>query len=405
MSFPHPTHELPLTPAQFFLFLFFSLDVSSILARPSLGSEHARSQHTVIKRDAFSDSGLALASWIWLTEPNLLTTAPVGAVAFIKTFHTPSGKTAATAQIAMTADNNFTLYVNGQPVGASLDSWEDAQVFDAALNASVNIFSVLAVNDGSTAPSSANPAGLLAAIHIKYTDGSNDTVLSDSTWLVSGTVPADFPLPADLSSFSPAEVATKYGAGPWGTSVVIPSTVSDSLNLTGSTWIWSTSNAGANAPVGNVGFRKTVAVPSGKTASWATVILSVDNSFDLYVNGLYIGSPPFDNNAPGSVSSWEYAQRFNVTLNPSTNIFTVVGKNFPPQQTGGTSGAGLIAALLIQYTDGSSDIVRTDATWLTGPFTSFAFIPGSGGLHPGVLDPTGILRGRRRGAKLGSPTH
>ncbi|KAJ6585580.1 hypothetical protein B0H19DRAFT_424819 [Mycena capillaripes] len=356
----------------FVLLAFFHIVVH---AHPSPGPEHAQTWRTVIKRDAFSDTGLSLASWIWLKEPDLLTTAPAGAVAFIKSFNTPSNKTAATAQIAITVDNNFTLYVNGQPVGASLplhDAWEDAQVFSVALNASTNIFSVLGINDGFEATPSANPAGLLAAIRVQYTDGSNETVLSDDTWLVSGTVPADFPLPANLSPFTPAEVATKYGAGPWGTSISLPSTDSSPLNLTGSAWVWSISNAGTNAPVGNVGFRKTIVAPSGKTASWATAILSVDNSFDFYVNGLYIGSPPFDNNAPTSSGSWRYAQRFNVSLNPSTNVFTVVGKNFPSQTTGGTSGAGLIAALLIKYTDGSSDIVRTNTTWLTGTFTSLS---------------------------------
>ncbi|KAJ7621924.1 hypothetical protein DFH06DRAFT_768830 [Mycena polygramma] len=321
------------------------------------------------KRDAFSDSGLALASWIWLPEPDLLTTAPAGEVAFIKAFPSPTGKTAASALVAMTADNNFTLYVNGQPIGAG-SAWQTAQVFSVALNGSTNMFSVRGVNSALGAPASANPAGLLAAIRIHYSDGSNDTVISDNTWVVSGAVPADFPLPADLSPFVPAQVVVKYGSGVWGTSVGVPSPNPNPLDLSTSSWIWSTSNSGPNAPVGTVGFRKTTVAPSGKSASSATVILSVDNSFELYLNGQYIGSPPYDNNAPASTGSWEYAQRFNVALAPSTNVFTVLATNFAPQQAGGTSGAGFIAALQIEYADGSSEIVRSDATWLTGPAAS-----------------------------------
>ncbi|KAJ6487240.1 hypothetical protein C8R47DRAFT_518775 [Mycena vitilis] len=321
------------------------------------------------KRDAFSDSGLALASWIWLPEPDLLTTAPAGDVAFIKTFSSPTGKTATSALVAMTADNNFTLHVNGQPIGAGND-WQTAQVFSVALNTSTNVFSMLGVNSATDAPADANPAGLLAAIRIRYSDGSNDTVVSDNTWVVSGTVPADFPLPADLSAFVPAQVAVKYGSGPWGTSVGIPSPTSAPLDLSTSSWIWSTSNSGPNAPVGTQGFRKTITAPSGKIASSATVILSVDNSFDLYLNGQYIGSPPYDNNTPNDAASWLNAQRFNVTLAPSTNVFTVLAINFAPMTPGGGSGAGFIAALQIEYADGSSEIVRSDATWLTGPAAS-----------------------------------
>ncbi len=64
-------------------------------------------QHAPIleKRDAFSDSGLSSASWIWLPEPKLITSAPSGNVAFIKTLATPTGKTASSAQIAITVDN------------------------------------------------------------------------------------------------------------------------------------------------------------------------------------------------------------------------------------------------------------------------------------------------------------
>ncbi|KAJ7342786.1 hypothetical protein DFH08DRAFT_782629 [Mycena albidolilacea] len=339
---------------------------------PSVLTQHAGP--ILEKRDAFSSSGLASASWIWLPEPDLLTTAPTGSVAFTKTVVTASGKTAASASISIAVDNNFTLWCNAQPIGASDGTaeagWQTAQILSAALNATSNVFSVLGTNSNPDTPGAANPAGLLAAIRIFYTDGSNDTVLSDSTWLVSGTIPADFPLPHDLSSFVHAQVATKYGSGAWGTSVTVPTPSPNPLNLTGSSWIWSTSNAGADAPVGTVGFRKTVVSPSGKSATSATVLLSADNTFQLLINGQYVGAPPFDNNAADSAGSWEYAQRFTVALTPSTNVFTVLATNFPPQQVGGTSGAGLVAALQIRYSDGSTAIVGTDASWLAGPSTS-----------------------------------
>jgi hypothetical protein len=49
----------------------------------------------------------------------------------------------------------------------------------------------------------------------------------------------------------------------------------------------------------------------------------------LLINGQYVGAPPIDNNAVGSIGSWEYAQRFAVTLTPSTNVFTVPCDKLP----------------------------------------------------------------------------
>ncbi|KAJ7785703.1 hypothetical protein B0H16DRAFT_1400346 [Mycena metata] len=325
------------------------------------------------KRDAFSDTGLSSASWIWLPEPDILVTAPTGDVAFIKTFATPAGKNATSALITLTVDNNFTCWLNGQPIGASDpegDGWMTAHILRVALNASANVFSVLGANANPASPGANNPAGLLAAIHILYTDGSDDIVLSDSTWLASGSVPSDFPLPADLSTFVKVQIAAKYGSGPWATSVGLPSPTENPLDLTGSLWVWSVSNASVVAPVGKAGFRKSIPTPANKIAVSATVLLSCDNTFDLFVNGQYIGSPPFDNNA-NAVASWAFAQRFNVTLTKSTNVFTVIGTNFVSQADAAlASPAGLVAAVQVEYQDGSSDIFRSDASWLTSPAAS-----------------------------------
>ncbi|KAF7348105.1 hypothetical protein MSAN_01763100 [Mycena sanguinolenta] len=330
-------------------------------------------ERTLERRDAFSDSGLSLASWIWLPEPDLQTTAPTGSIAFLQTLTSPAGKNATSASIAITADNNFTLWVNGQPIGASdgtvTDVWTAAQVFTAALNASVNVFSVLGSNTGTVTP---NPAGLLAAISLLFTDGTTQMAFSDNTWIVSATIPSDFPSPHDLSSFVQAEVAATYGSGPWGTGVTIPASDLDPLSLTGSAWIWSTANASVSAAIGSVGFRKTVTSPAGNIATSATVLLTADNTFQLFINSQYIGAPPVDSNTAGAISSWEYAQLFtDVALMPTTNVFTVLATNFAATSTANDpSSAGIIAALQITFSDGTTEVVRTDTTWLAGTYTS-----------------------------------
>ncbi|KAJ7108615.1 hypothetical protein C8R44DRAFT_857570 [Mycena epipterygia] len=337
---------------------FILCHVPFLFVQASLHKSIAR-HNGIRKRDPLSDSELESASWIWTSGPT------TGNVAFLKTFTSATGKTAATATISMTAVNKFTVWVNGQPIGASGDGandWQSAQVLSAALNSSTNTFSVLAVNNansGSPAP------GLLAAIQVKYSDGSIDTVVSDSSWAVSAAIPSDFPTPSDTSNFASATVSAPFGSGPWGKSVTVAS-AANAPSLSGSAWIWSSSTAASDAPVGTVGFRKTVATPSGKSAQSATILLTVDNGFTLYVNGDYVGAPPGAPQTP----NFRQAQQFTVGLNGGSNIFTIFGSNIPDAGSTDAGPAGIIAVISIQYSDGSSSLVPTDTSWLSGAFTS-----------------------------------
>ncbi|KAJ7742726.1 hypothetical protein DFH07DRAFT_964435 [Mycena maculata] len=309
--------------------------------------------NTIGRRD-----GLTSASWIWTSA------ATTGNVAFLNTFDSAAGKTATSATISMAAVNQFTLWVNGQPIGASND-WQSAQVFSAALNASTNTFSVLAVNNAITG---SPPPGLVAAIQIAYSDGSGDTVVSDSSWTVSAVIPSDFPTPATTSAFTPATVAAAFGSGAWGNSVTLAAATPNVPSLSASTWIWSTSGAASNAAVGTVGFRKTVATPSGKTAQSATLLVTADNGFNLYVNGDYVGSSP----GVPVIPDFRRAQQFTVGLDAASNTFTIFGENIPNAGSTSAGPAGVLAAITIVYSDGSTSDVTTDTSWLTGPFTSVA---------------------------------
>ncbi|KAJ6544024.1 hypothetical protein B0H19DRAFT_1169365 [Mycena capillaripes] len=302
------------------------------------------------------------ASWIWAPTSNGSVSTAAGNVAFLKVIPTPTGKTASGAVISMTAADSFTLFVNGQPIGASKYTAGTAVVLRAALNASVNTFSVLVTNDGNPG---APPPGLLAAIQVLYTDSPSDTFVSNSSWLAASNIPSDFPTPADLSSFELAVVIAPNGQAPWGSVSPLPADPSP-LTLTDSTWIWSTVNANTVADVGSVGFRKTFVTPFGKTAQTATILLTVDNSFQLYVNNVYVGTPP-----QPAAGVWQYAQQFTVNLNATSNVFTVIAQNYPsdtPHSPG--NAAGFIAAIKVLYQDGSSDIIRTNSSWLNSNLIS-----------------------------------
>ncbi|KAJ7766353.1 hypothetical protein DFH07DRAFT_352252 [Mycena maculata] len=373
------------------LFLTFSLYMPSIHIHARLTSVR---RSVPLRRDTVTDTGtvsnstMASASWIWAANSNGAASTAPGNVAFIRNFTTPSGQSASSALIAMTAVDSFYLWVNGQPIGYSStgqNAWKSAQVLSAALNDTTNVFSVLVTN---AANSGAPSPGFLAAIQITYSGGSNDNlIVSDANWLASTDIPSDFPTPADLSQFAPAAVAAPYGFGSWGHNVTVPSPDPNPLNLTDSNWIWSTADAEAVAPAGNVGFQRTVSTPTGKSAVSATILLTVDNGFALYLNGDYVGAPPLH------VSIWQYAQQFTVNLNPTVNVIAVVGQNFNVSATT-ESSAGLIAAIRVSYADGSSDFIPTNSSWLYSPDSNFnlsTFLSTSNGLSPAFsLGPYGM---------------
>ncbi|KAJ6586437.1 hypothetical protein DFH09DRAFT_1432403 [Mycena vulgaris] len=297
------------------------------------------------RRDGLSASGLTSASWIWASAPI------TGNVAFLKTITTPPGRTASSATITISAVNRYTLWVNGHPIGASghgADDWKLAQVFGAVLAGADTTFSVLAVND---ADSGAPAPGLVATIHIKFDDGSADAVVvSDSTWTVSSVIPSDFPTPSNTSQFAAATVAAPFGSGPWGTNVTVAFPDPNTPTLAGSEWIWSTPGAATNTTPTTVVFRKTFTTPSGRSPQSATVLITVDDGYIIYLNGDYIASA-------------------------TSNTFTVIAKNLPRVFTAAEpSPAGVLAAIRIQYSDGGSDVVRTDSSWLSTNFTSVAAV-------------------------------
>ncbi|KAG7448134.1 lectin [Guyanagaster necrorhizus] len=123
------------------------------------------------------------------------------------------------------------------------------------------------------------------------------------------------------------------------------------LTLANSNWIWTGEEAGAggNAPIGSRPFRKTIPHTSTKCPVCATILIATDNLHTLYVNGAQVGSG----------ASFSDAQVYTVGLEPeSDNVIAVNGTN-----TGGP--AGLIATVLVDYADGTTETFVTDASWKT----------------------------------------
>lgn len=120
---------------------------------------------------------LSSAQWIWYPEGNPAAAAPPEKRYFQKTFAVEGE--VESAQLAMTADNEFTAWIGGKQVGNG-DSHYRVFTFDVAssLAQGENLFSVLAVN-GTDSP---NPAGLIGKLTIHYKGGRTQTVVTDQTW-------------------------------------------------------------------------------------------------------------------------------------------------------------------------------------------------------------------------------
>lgn len=175
------------------------------------------------KRDPSQDlsrerpSPLASAQWIWYPEGQPAISAPVSKRTFRRTVRLDNPEQVVSARIALTADNSFELSVNGLRVGEG-DNFRQTYSFDITKNLRKgdNLFAVLAYN-GQRSPgdNTPNPAGLIAAISLRFRDGRVVEVPSDAGWQSATQLNAPAWTPA-----LPLGVLTE---GPWNASATVAS--------------------------------------------------------------------------------------------------------------------------------------------------------------------------------------
>ncbi|GGH46526.1 hypothetical protein GCM10008014_09240 [Paenibacillus silvae] len=137
--------------------------------------------------------------------------------------------------ITITADNEFTLYVNGKTIGTGND-WTKAYTFQVPIQSGNNVVAVKATDWGSY-------AGFLA--DLRYME---DSIVTDMNWKVSehyasGWEDSKF----DDSAWSRASDFGRYGASPWNQIAGMP-------DDTSAHWIWA-GNSNINTPSTEVYFR------------------------------------------------------------------------------------------------------------------------------------------------------
>jgi hypothetical protein len=171
------------------------------------------------QNDSISES-----SWIWYPEGKPAQSAPPEIRYFQRIISVDGSKALASASAAVTADNSFTLWINGKKV-ISGDS------FHITFRTSIKRFlrpgvNVLAV-EASNVWNAPNPAGWIGSFDLNYKDGSQEVIKTDKEWSAGLTAQPGWEQAATKpADWKEAMVLGAYAMAPWkrsGESQVRPS--------------------------------------------------------------------------------------------------------------------------------------------------------------------------------------
>ncbi|KAJ7044357.1 lectin [Mycena alexandri] len=262
--------------------------------------------------DVTSALSLSSSKWIW----NSVTATAGAQVAQRKVLTPPLGKSLVAAEIIISSYINFQLYVNGDYIGTG-NRPSFGHRFCVDLLPSYNVFAV----NGSTTVSGSDDGGLVATILVTYTDGTTDTVVTDSSWRTMVPPPPEWEtLCFDDTAWPAATVVGSYGVSPWQNVVVALPADPPVVTLTNAVWIWTSPvPAGGAVPVGSRAFRRTFIPDPNQVPASATIIMAADNEYTLYLNGVTVGSG----------SNWPDAQRYTINFAsaPSELVLAVLATN------------------------------------------------------------------------------
>jgi hypothetical protein len=158
-----------------------------------------------------------LGYWIWEEQ-----TSNDQTCRFWRTFEIPPGAGVAKARLAMTADNEFTLYLDGQKLGRGAE-WRELFVFDVTrlLGPGRHILAAECYNGSFY-------AGMLLGLNVELEDGRRIEVKSDSSWRVAREPGRGWENRAEAPPGWPAaSIKAPLGGSPWWTEpmavIVMPS--------------------------------------------------------------------------------------------------------------------------------------------------------------------------------------
>ena len=160
------------------------------------------------------DFDLGTAKWIWTGDPDGLAKATAGKRYFRHVFDAPLGAQGAPVLLALTADDEYEIFINGQvavKTWGHLNEWRVMRFVDVAafIKPGRNLIAATVVNK------EVGPTGLLAVL--KFANGA--VVTTDASWLASGHEAKGWKETADgfaSEAWKPVAVAGAPDCQPWG---------------------------------------------------------------------------------------------------------------------------------------------------------------------------------------------
>jgi len=136
------------------------------------------------------------------------------------------GTEVVSAALAMTADDDFTAYLDGTEAlhtDEQTDAWRNAQYADVTgLVAAARERVVVATRVTNRGGAEVNPGGLLGVLSVETADGLTHELRTDADWVVTDTEESGWSEPDhDDAGWDPVEVLAPYGEGPWGDGVTV----------------------------------------------------------------------------------------------------------------------------------------------------------------------------------------
>ena len=300
------------------------------------------------------------AKWIWFGAdkgPDF----PKAQRYFMSTLHIPAGVTVQNAEMFVAGDDKYWLNFNGYEM-AHPEAGDD--VHRARY---INLTSQIKTGDNTIRADVENPAngpaGFLAKIIVKTTDGQTITLVTDESWRSSKDGGANWHNRAiGATEWPAAQVVANYGAGPWGKLKY------STLLLPPPPYLRTSFNV-------------------SKSVTHATLYATALGTVDLHINGQRISDDRF---TPG----WtDYAKRVHYRTYDVTKSITsgknVFGAILADGWYSGYIGWGQIrnhygkkprfkGQLQIEYNDGTGVIIATGPDWKagTGPIRETDFLMG-----------------------------
>jgi hypothetical protein len=163
-------------------------------------------------------AALTGCSWTWYPEADPAQAAPPGTRYFRRQLTTPAGAKIKKASFAASADNSFTLFINGKEAGhgdSSAEGWRNPVELDvtSSLQPGLNQLAIAAVNGGDKP----NPAGLIGRLTVELESGKVLIERVSQAWKASNQKTDQWAQTSfDDSAWPGACELVPFGGGPWG---------------------------------------------------------------------------------------------------------------------------------------------------------------------------------------------